>query len=538
MKRLSLAAVVFVALSAHGRAQTITPDADPRIVALAGAVSEARIKSLVETLAGFHTRNTLSDTTSTTRGIGAARQWIFDELKRSSPRLQVSFDSYKLAPQGRITREVELRNVLAVLPGRSERRIYVSAHYDTVNIGGTGQIGANTRPPTPPGQTAQPDPQLRKGQDYNVEAPGANDNASGTALTMELARVIASSTLDFDATIVFALWAGEEQGLIGAQAHADRLVKGKVVVDADFNNDIVGNSRGGNGVIDAESVRVYSDGPEDSMSRSLARYVERMAALYVPGHRVRLLSRQDRFSRGSDNAAFNQRGFPAVVFRESNENFAMQHAATDTVDGVDMAYLTQNARVNLAGVVSLALAPPAPKVTTTERPAAGEGTQSSGEATTSDTTQTGTQKGAATRAATDTPAATGTQTKTASQTRTAAQARTGKPATTGNQTPAAGQAPRERTVVMIGRQPSGYDANLRWNAAPGAVAYRIYWREAWTPDWQHSQRIGNVTEFVLPNVSIDDYVFGVSAIGAGGHESLTAAYVTLQRRETEIKLVP
>jgi len=537
MKRLSVAAVVFVALSMPGHAQTITPDADPRIVALVGAVSDTRIKSLVETLAGFHTRNTLSDTTSTTRGIGAARQWIFDELKRSSPKLQVSFDSYKLAPQGRITRQVELRNVLAVLPGRSERRIYVSAHYDTVNIGATGQIGANTRPPTPPGQTAPPDPQLRKQQDYNVEAPGANDNASGTALTMELARVIASSTLDFDATIVFALWAGEEQGLIGAQAHADRLVKGKVVVDADFNNDIVGNSRGGNGVIDAESVRVYSDGPEDSMSRSLARYIERMAALYVPGHRVRLLSRQDRFSRGSDNAAFNQRGFPAVVFRESNENFAMQHAATDTVDGVDMAYLTQNARVNLAGVVSLALAPPAPKVTTTERPAAGEGTQSSGEATSSDTTQTGNQKGAATRAATDIPATTGTQTKTAAETKTAAQARTAKPGT-GNQTPAAGLAPRERTVVMIGRQPSGYDANLRWNAAPGAVAYRIYWREAWAPDWQHSQRIGNVTEFVLPNVSIDDYVFGVSAIGAGGHESLTAAYVTLQRRETEIKLVP
>lgn len=533
MKRLSALAFVLVATSLPARAQTtVAPDADPRIAALVAAVSETRIKSLVETLAGFHTRNTLSDTTSPTRGIGAARQWIFDELTRSSPKLRVSFDSYKLAPQGRITRQVELRNVLAILPGRSARRIYVSAHYDTVNIGGTGQIGANTRPPGQPGQQAPPDPQLRKDQDYNVDAPGANDNGSGTALTMELARVIASSTLDFDATIVFALWAGEEQGLIGAHAHADRLVKDKTVVDADFNNDIVGNSRGGNGVIDAGSVRVYSEGPEDSMSRSLARYIERMAALYVPGHRVRLLARQDRFTRGSDNAAFNQRGFPAVVFRESSENFSMQHAATDTIDGVDMAYLTQNARVNLAAVVSLALAPPAPKVTTTERPPAGEESQTSGDSSKSDSPDAGTQAPTATRTAPGARRGTGARPRTGAQTKTDGQA------TTGNQTAAAGQAPRERTVVMIGRQPSGYDASLRWNASPGAVAYRIYWREAWTPDWQHSQRTGNVTELVLPNLSIDDFVFGVSAIGADGRESLVSAYVPLPRRETQIKLVP
>src|SRR5499426_2041221 len=173
MKRLSVAAVVFVALSMPGHAQTITPDADPRIVALVGAVSETRIKSLVETLAGFHTRNTLSDTTSTTRGIGAARQWIFDELKRSSPKLQVSFDSYKLAPQGRITREVELRNVLALLPGKSTRRIYVSGHYDTVNIGPGGQLASNSRPASEP---TAPDAQLNAKQDYNVAAPGADDD--------------------------------------------------------------------------------------------------------------------------------------------------------------------------------------------------------------------------------------------------------------------------------------------------------------------------------------------------------------------------
>ena len=458
MTRLLMVAFACAVASVPARAQTpIAPDADPRIEALVAAISEARIKSIVETLAGFHTRNTLSDTTSPTRGIGAARQWIFDELKRSSARLQVSFDSYRLAKQGRITRPVELRNVLAILPGRSPRRIYVSAHYDTVNIGETGQIGANTRPPAPPGKTP-PDPQLRANQDYNVDAPGANDNGSGTALTMELARVIAESGLEFDATLVFALWAGEEQGLIGARAHANRLVKEKVLVEADFNNDIVGNSHGGNGVVDAMSVRVYSEGPEDSMSRSLARYIERMAARYVPSHRVRLMARQDRFSRGSDNAAFNQKGLTAVVFREANENFTKQHAATDTVDGVDFAYLAQNTRVNLAGVATLALAPAAPKVT------------------------------------------------------------------------------NERNQPTIGRQPSGYDANLRWKASPGAVAYHIYWRETWTNDWQHSQRVGDVTEFVLPKMSIDDFVFGVAAVAADGHESLISAFVPAPRRDADVKL--
>jgi Peptidase family M28 len=447
----------FVGVTVPVLAQTApVPDADPRLAALVAAVSESRLKTLVETLAGFHTRNTLSDTTSSSRGIGAARQWISDELKRSSSRLQVSFDTYKLAKQGRITRDVELRNVIAILPGRSPRRVYVSAHYDTVNIGNGGQIASVTRSAT----QAAPDAQQRPDFDHNAEAPGANDNGSGTALTMELAKVIAESGLEFDATLVFALWAGEEQGLIGSGAHAERISKDKVVVDADFNNDIVGNSHGGNSVIDAESVRVYSDGPEDSMSRSLARYVERIAALYVPSHRIRLMARQDRFGRSSDNATFNQRGFPAVVFRESNENFGKQHLDTDTIDGVDFAYLAQNARVNLAGVVSLALAPPAPRVT------------------------------------------------------------------------------NERNQMMIGRQPSGYDANLRWNASPGAVAYRIYWREAWAPNWQHLQRIDNVTEYVLPNVSIDDFVFGVAAIGVDGHESLISAYVSPTRRDPDVKLAP
>jgi len=456
MNKLHLLAAIVLVVSGPASAQTAPGDSDPRIETLVASVSEERLKMLVETLAGFQTRNTLSDTSSPTRGIGAARQWIFDELTRSSPRLHVAFDTYQLKRQGRITRSVELRNVLAILPGRAARRIYVSAHYDTVSIP-KGQIEANTRPPTKPGEKPPPDPQVRRDQDYNAEAPGANDNGSGTALTMELARIIASSGLEFDATIVFALWAGEEQGLMGAHAHAARMLKEKTIVDADFNNDIVGNIRGGSGEIDAGSVRVYSEGPEDSMSRSLARYIERMATRYVPGHRVRLLARQDRFSRGSDHEAFNQRGFPAVVFRESKENFSKQHAATDTVDGVDIAYLAKNARVNLAGVAALALGPAAPKII------------------------------------------------------------------------------NERNQPTIGRQPSGYDANLRWQASPGATAYRIYWRDAWSNEWQHSQQVGNVTEYVIPKMSIDDFVFGIAAVSADGHESLIAAYTAVPRRNVEVK---
>ena len=392
---------------------------------------------------------------SSSRGIGAAREWIRRELAEASPRLQVSFDVHQLAQQGRITRPVELWTVVAVLPGRSSRRVYITAHYDTVNIGPRAQIGANTQPPG----TTVPDPQLNPAQDYNALAPGANDNGSGTALTMELARVFATSGVDFDATLVFALWAGEEQGLFGSRAHALRLQEQKVVVAANLNNDIVGNSHGGDGVIDAATVRLYAQGPEDSMSRSLARYIGRTAALYVPSHKVRLMAREDRFSRASDHTAFTQHGFPAVVFRESKENFTRQHGTEDTPEGVDAAYLAQNARVNAAAAALIALAPPAPRVV------------------------------------------------------------------------------NDRGQPTIGRQPSGYDANLRWFASPGAVGYRIYRRDPWAQAWESVLPVGKVTEYVVRGQSIDDWVFGVAAIGGSGHESLISAYVPRSRTDADIKFI-
>jgi hypothetical protein len=239
--------------------------------------------------------------------------------------------------------------------------------------------------------------------------------------------------------------------LIGSSAHAQKLATEKAVVEAMLNNDIVGGVRGGNGVVDAADVRVYSIGPEDSVSRSLARYVQWAADVYVPSHRVRLMAREDRFGRGSDQSSFTSVGYPAVVFRESKEDLSRQHSADDSPDSVNAAYLAQNARINAAAAASLALAPPAPKVT------------------------------------------------------------------------------GDRGEPLIARDPSGYDASLQWAASPGAVAYHVYWRDAGSFDWERDQLVGNTTHIVLHNVSIDDFVFGVAAVGSDGHQSLISAYVTSDR---------
>ena len=443
------------ALGAQGT--TIRPDADPRIAQLVASVSQARLQATATTLAGFGTRSTLSDTVSTTRGIGAARRWIYNEFTRMSPRLQVSYDRHMLAQQGRISREVELVNVVAVLPGKSSRRVYITGHYDTVNS--RRPVGADataTAAGAAPGAPSAP--LVRPTINDNADAPGANDDGSGTALTMELARVFAESGIMFDATLVFVTWAGEEQGLIGSMAHATALRTAKGVVEANFNNDIVGSSLGGNGIIDGESVKIYSLGPEDSPNRSLARYVQRVAGTYVPSHTIRLMAREDRFGRGSDHSSFTANDFPAIVFREANENYERQHSPDDKLEGMDFRYLAQNTRVNAAAAASVALAPPAPRVTTS------------------------------------------------------------------------GGSP------TLGRGASGYDASLQWQPSAGAVAYRVYWRDAWSNDWQKSQAVGNVTTLLLPNVSIDDYVFGVAAIGADGHESVISAYVSPVRKMTDVLL--
>ena len=193
-------------------------------------------------------------------------------------------------------------------------------------------------------------------------APGVNDDGSGVSLTLELARLFSQSGIDFDATLVFMCHVAEEQGLMGAKLHAQKAQKEGIPIEAVFNNDIVGGAVGGNGITDGSSIRVYSEGPEDSPSRELARFIQRWAFRYVPSHTVRPMARSDRFARGGDHSAYNQYGFPAVGFRESRENFVRQHDPRDTFEGVSPAYLAQNARVNAAAAATLALAPPPPVV--------------------------------------------------------------------------------------------------------------------------------------------------------------------------------
>jgi Zn-dependent M28 family amino/carboxypeptidase len=340
-------------------------------------------------------------------------------------------------PQGRIPEEAELCNVVALLPGRSERRIYVSGHYDTV---------------------ARPDGEDFDWTRWDNPAPGANDDGSGTVLTMEVARVLSQSGLDFDATLVFVGFVAEEEGLVGATLHATKAEREGWRIDAVFNNDIVGNSTGGTGIRDSRTVRVFSEDPTDSPSRQLARYIRRHAAVYTPGHEVRLIAREDRFGRGGDHTAFNQRGFAGVRFTESRESYDRQHTPHDTLGGVDFDYLAKNTRVNVAGVASLALAPAAPDVMARGNP-------------------------------------------------------------------------------RLGRGDSGYDAVMEWERSPGAVGYRVVWREAWTPDWQFEVRVGDVGSHTLSDISIDDYVFGVAAIGPGGHESLVSPYVRPPRGRSDIREV-
>ncbi|MCX6551252.1 MAG: M20/M25/M40 family metallo-hydrolase [Acidobacteria bacterium] len=367
-------AVLCVVAAVAGQAAPVLaapqPDGvDPRIVKLLEQVSEPRMLQTLTALQAFVTRNTLSSTDQPTRGIGAARQWILDEMTKASPRLHVSFDAYQIPAQGRITREVDIRNVMAVLPGRTARRLYVSAHYDSLALPrrneptGAGTSGARgaappaqaPRPETPPAGAAGAPPANLDGP-----APGVNDDGSGTAAVMELARIFAQSGIEFDATLVFIALAGEEQGLIGAKLHAQKAAAEKTRIDAVLNNDMIGNAAGGSGVVDGERVRVFSEGPEDSPSRQVARYVARVGPRYVPSQRIVLVARHDRFGRGGDHTAFNQNGFAGVRITEANEHYGRQHTTDDTLDGVSSAYLMKNTRMNAAVLASLALAPAAP----------------------------------------------------------------------------------------------------------------------------------------------------------------------------------
>jgi hypothetical protein len=434
---------------------------DSKIQKIVSEISADRIAEIEKKLESFGTRNTMSDPTQPDRGVGAARQWIFDQFRSFSPRLQVSFDTHTIPKAGRVWKEIELRNVVAMLPGKMQqaasRWIMITGHYDSVNLRVPQELRNN------PAKAVE------------IVAPGVTDDGSGTACVMECARVM--SQYEFDATLVFVAFAGEEQGLIGARAMAKRLKENSQTIQAVLNNDIIGSEVSGNGVIDNRRVMVMSEDPNDSPSRQIARYVKRIGERYFPEMMVELIFRYDRFGRGGDHTAFNNEGFAGVRITTPNENFANQHSPTDTFANTSPTYAAKVTRINAATAASMALAPRSPIARRVAPPGAPPPPPDPADTE-----------------AVPTPRA-------------------------------------QQTGPGLSRG-GGYDAVLRWDhpdAEPDLAGFIVVVRSTTAPDWEREIWVGNVKEFTLKNTSIDQVVFGVKAVDKEGHESPVSAYVLVPR---------
>jgi hypothetical protein len=413
------------------------------ITAIARDIDARNIEQSIRKLVSFGTRNTLSEQNDPNRGIGAARDWLYAEFLKaaeaSGGRMTVEKQSYEQPKAARVPQPTVVTNIVATLKGtqpESTGRIYVvSGHYDSM-----------CNSPT----------------DAKCDAPGANDDASGTAAVLEMARVMAKH--QFDATIVFMAVAGEEQSLLGATHFAEQAKQKNWNIDAMFTNDIIGNTLGGNGVRDRGAVRVFSEGvpsnetpaeantrrsvggENDSASRQLARFIKEMGERYVPQMKVMMIYRRDRYGRGGDHIPFLERGWPAVRFTEVNEEFRHQHQNVRVENGVqfgdlpefvDFAYVANVARVNAVSLAMLALAPARPK------------------------------------------------------------------------------------GVTILSQRLSNDTELRWeaNKEPDLAGYEIVWRDTTAAVWTNSQAVGKVTSFTMKGMSKDNYFFGVRAIDKDANRS-------------------
>jgi hypothetical protein len=401
------------------------------------------IEATIRKLVSFGTRSTLSEQNDPKRGIGAARDWLYSEFLKAAEsshgRMTVEKQSFEQQKAARVPQPTMLTNIVATLKGsqpESTDRIYVvSGHYDSMCSSPT---------------------------DAKCDAPGANDDASGTAAVLEMARVMAK--YEFDATIVFMAVAGEEQGLLGSTHFAEEAKKQNWNVDAMFTNDIIGNTLGGNGVRDRGEVRVFSEGvpsnetaaeattrrsvggENDSASRQLARFIKETGDIFVPRCKVMLVYRRDRYGRGGDHIPFLERGYPAVRFTEVNEEFRHQHQNVRVENGVqygdlpefvDFAYIANVARVNAASLAALAWAPSRPK----------------------------------------------------------------------------------GVAILTARLSN--DTDLRWDAnkEPDLAGYEIVWRDTTSPVWTNSKAVGNVTSYTMKGMSKDNYFFGVRAIDKDGNRS-------------------
>lgn len=352
------------------RAEKIKPNVDPDISAMIKEISADSIKSYIAAMVNFSTRHSLSDTISSTRGIGASRRWVAAKFrqfaKRNNTVMEVRLDPYRLEPGPRMTRiprPVTMKNVIATLKGtdaNDKRVLLVTGHLDSRNTDVMDSVGI---------------------------APGANDDASGVAVVLELARVM--SKKKFPCTIIFMAVQGEEQGLLGARHMAGKMKSDSVQLIALLNNDIVGNSIASEtGDKNDKTVRIFSEmipalesdeqtaarnslkSENDSPSRQLARYIKEISEPYLKNFTATLNARPDRFLRGGDHTPFSQLGFSAVRFTEFNENFDHQHQNVrkenntqfgDLPEFVDYTYAANVAKVNLATLASLAKAPGQPQ---------------------------------------------------------------------------------------------------------------------------------------------------------------------------------
>ncbi len=441
---LAFVIILFSSCTTGNNTEEPEEQPNPQIQKLLGEVSADSIEANIRELVSFHTRHTMSDTASDSIGIGAARRWIYsrfnDFSSRSGNRLEVSYDSYVETENRRISRPTEIVNVVAELPGtqpESENRIYVvSGHYDS---------------------------RVSDIMNDTSFAPGANDDASGTAAVMELARVM--SQHEFDATIVFMAVAGEEQGLLGASHYAQTAKEEGRNIEAMFTNDIIGSSVADDGSVHDEVVRVFAEGipPErelsnyhrmllytggenDNPSRQLARSIHEAAEMYMDDFRVNVIYRKDRYLRGGDHSAFLEQGYPAVRFSEPNEDYRHQHQDVreeggvqygDLVQFVDFEYVADVTRLNAAALATLANAPAKPQ------------------------------------------------------------------------------------KVGVEVQQLENNTTLRWEAShePDLKGYEIVWRNTNAPFWEYSKFVGNKTRYTVKGVSKDNYLFGVRAVDTAGHKS-------------------
>lgn len=331
---------------------------DPRIAAALADITPARLRTLDSVLVSFGTRHTMSDTLSATRGIGAARRFIHAQVtqyaKDCNGCLRIEYDTGSAV----ITRHpqrpsVRMVNVVAWLPGRDTSRVVViGGHYDSCICS-------------------------TDGMDFTSDAPGADDDGSGTVAVMELSRVMGKHfPRGLDATIAFVLYTGEEQGLLGSTQFAERLKREGRTVTAAFTDDIIGNVVADDGRTDSTSVRVFAVDSLALGGSELARYVWATGALYQPDFEVIPVLRLDRLGRGGDHRPFHVQGYPALRFSERLENYKRQHLPTDTLADVNFGYIAKVARLNLATVASLAAAPARPVRTAYARERATSGGQS------------------------------------------------------------------------------------------------------------------------------------------------------------------